>query len=270
MPVLALALDGNNRPAFTYSGTVNVTTTNTNDTFPSTVTFQNGYATFQVSFAAQGSDTLTITDTLNSKLTGQTTVKVTAPAVAAKYDIHLVPPTPSPVVPPIAVGGQPPSPISLMGVPNVPAGASVPVAVVALDSQNQPVTTYTGTANVIFSDKGTGAICPATVTFVNGLATFNVTFVTAGPQSVIVTDQTNPSLTATLNVNVVVPAVAAKYDISSRAARHPGRTAPGAGFADRSAKCSGGHLGHGGRGGPGCAEPPGHGLHGDGERDILR
>ena len=42
---------------------------------------------------------------------------------------------------------------------------------------------------------------------------FNVTFVTSGPQTVTVTDETNPSLTATLNVNVVVPAVATHFAV---------------------------------------------------------
>ena len=84
----------------------------------------------------------------------------------------------------------------------MPAGVPVAVDVTALDGFNKTATGYDGTANVTISDTGTGVSYPATVTFVSGAATFNVTFVTAGPQTVTVTDPTNPTaFTATLKVN---------------------------------------------------------------------
>ena len=200
MPVIATALTGKNFPAFGYSGTVNVSTTNSSDVFPATVTFQNGFATFRVTFAtANTPDTLTITDSKTATLTGEVLVNVGAQAVATKYDIDLVSSTPAPWAAPTVLGPQ--GLTSPTWAPNVVAGASVPVTVTALDSQNNPVTTYADTANVAISDTGTGAAAPSTVTFADGSVRFDVTFVTPGAQSVTVSDQTNtPALTGTLPV----------------------------------------------------------------------
>ena len=85
-------------------------------------------------------------------------------------------------------------------------GTAATVQVVALDAQNQPVTTYSGTETVTCSDTATGATWPQTVTFVKGVGTFQVTFATTGKQTITVTDKTK-SITATLNVNVVTPGV---------------------------------------------------------------
>ena len=95
------------------------------------------------------------------------------------------------------------------GTPNVPENTAVPVAVMALDAQGRPDFTYNGTANVVVTNGGTST--PATAQFQNGFATIKVTFTAAGAESVTVTDQTTPSLTATLNVNVVNPSVVTKY-----------------------------------------------------------
>ena len=156
VPVIATALTGKNIPAFGYSGTVNVSTTNSSDVFPATVTFQNGFATFRVTFAtANTPDTLTITDSKTATLTGEVLVNVGAQAVATKYDIDLVSSTPAPWAAPTVLGPQGLTSPTWRQT-SLPA-QSVPVTVTALDSQNDPVTTYADTANVAISDTGTGA-----------------------------------------------------------------------------------------------------------------
>jgi hypothetical protein len=165
---------------------------------------------------------VTLTDaSVTPNLTGTVTVNVGAEAVATKYAIQLVSPTPIPVtpfpgMPPVTLGPQ--APPSATWAPTVVAGTSVPINVVALDSQNDPVTTYDATANVTSTDPSANAIpnasVPATATFSGGSTTFDATFVTAGPQTITFTDQTNTSLTASQNVNVVNPVTPTKYVIS--------------------------------------------------------
>jgi hypothetical protein len=221
VPVQVVAMDAQNHPTSNYSGTANVTTSNTSDLFPSSVTFKNGSAVFQASFAAQGSDTLTVTDQTTSTLTGQATVSVTAPAVASQYAISILPPTAA-----ASKTAQPLPPPAPMGTPTVPTGTAVTVQVLALDAQNQPVTNYSGTEAVTCSDTATGSTWPATVTFVNGVGTFQGTFATTGKQTITVTDTTN-SITGTLTVNVTAPAVASQYAVSILPPAPPVQTSPG-------------------------------------------
>ena len=162
------------------------------DLLPKTVTFKNGCAVFQASFAAPGQDTVTVTDQQTSTLSGQATVNVTAAAMASQYAISLLPPSP---------GGQ-------FGTPTVTTGTAVTVQVQALDAQHQPVTDYSGTEAVSCSDST--ASCPTSVTFVNGVGTFPVTFTSTGTPTITVSDTTN-DITGTLKLNVVAPAVATQY-----------------------------------------------------------
>ena len=209
VPVQVVALDANNDPTSNYSGTAAVTSSNSNDLLPTTLTFKNGCATFQASFAVPatvpGQDTLTVTDQATKTISGQATVTVTAAAVASQYAISILPPT--------TAAGQPAGPVGQFGAPTVATGTAVTVQVQAVDAKGQPVTDYSGTEAVTCTDTGTGASCPTSATFVNGVATFQVTFATTGKQSITVTDKTN-SITGTLNVNVTTPAVATQYAIS--------------------------------------------------------
>ena len=69
---------------------------------------------------------------------------------------------------------------------NVPNGSPVNVLVRAEDAQGDFASSFSGTASVSSSD--TAATIPSTVTFNHGFATLQVTFVTAGSQSLTLTD----------------------------------------------------------------------------------
>ena len=75
------------------------------------------------------------------------------------------------------------------------------VKLVAVDSSGHTVTSYDGTADLVSSD--TKATLPSSVTFINGVATFQVTFETAGSQSVTATDSAMSSLTGSATTTVV-------------------------------------------------------------------
>ena len=173
--VRMFALDANDNVVRSYSGTVKLTSTDAAATLPATVTFNNGVATFQVTFATAGSQTLTATDSSDATLTGSVTTIVAAPVVASQYSVRLQ--------------------------QRVRSGVPATVQILALDSSGMIVRSYSGTANVTSSD--TAATLPATVTFQNGVATFQVTFATAGSQTVTATDSSASSLTATATTNVV-------------------------------------------------------------------
>ncbi len=179
-----LAEDGQNHLLSTYTGTANLTSSDSGATLPATVTFANGQATFQVTFATAGAQTVTATDSANASPIGTASTNVAAAAVATHFVVYLAPGTTT--------------------------GTPVTVRVVAEDAQNHLVTNYAGTVNVTSSDAS--ATLPATVTFTKGQATFfQATFNTAGEQTITLTDSANGSLTGTASTNVATPAAATHF-----------------------------------------------------------
>ena len=96
--------------------------------------------------------------------------------------------------------------------PNTTSGDSVNVQVIAENAQNHLATGYSGTATITSSDAS--ATVPATVTFQNGHASFQATFVTAGPQTLTLTDNSTSTLTGAASTNVAAPAVATHYAVA--------------------------------------------------------
>jgi hypothetical protein len=102
------------------------------------------------------------------------------------------------------------------------AGSSFSVTVKALDGSGNVVPGYTGTVH--FTSTDPSAVLPADYTFTGGDAgshTFSVTLKTAGSQTIIVTDRSSVTGSATVAVS---PAAASKLAIGQQ----PMTTAPGA------------------------------------------
>ncbi|MCY2987767.1 MAG: dockerin type I domain-containing protein, partial [Planctomycetota bacterium] len=153
--VQLVALNAENHLVDSYSGTANLTSSDATATLPASVTFEHGRASIQVTFATEGSQTLTVTDANDATLTGQATTNVLAPAVATQLAVLLP--------------------------ENVPSGVAVTVQLVALDAQRHLVSNYSGAVSVASSDAT--VTLPASVTFEQGRASFVVTFATAGSQT---------------------------------------------------------------------------------------
>lgn len=187
-----VATDDQNHLLSNYTGTANLSTTDTGATLPATATFQNGRASFQVTFATPGQQTLTAVDSTNSSPQGAATTNIAVAAVATHYVVLLPHGT--------------------------TAGQAVTGAIVAEDAQNNVVWNYTGTANLSSSDSG--ATLPATVTFNHGYATFKATFAAGGLQQVTATDSANSTVTGTATTNVAVAAAVTHYVVLLR----PGAT----------------------------------------------
>jgi hypothetical protein len=75
------AFDAYGNVATAYGGTVDFTSSDTLATLPAATKVTGGTGTVSVSFKTLGSDTLTVTDSVNSKLTATVTVAVTANAL---------------------------------------------------------------------------------------------------------------------------------------------------------------------------------------------
>ncbi len=184
--VQVLAEDASNHLAGSYSGTATITSSDSGATLPASVTFDNGRASFQVTLATLGQQSITVTDNATSTLTGSATTNVAAPVTATHYAVYM--------------------PSGAM------AGKAVTVQLVAEDAENHFVAGYSGTANLFSSDSG--ATLPATATFQNGHASFQVTFAAAGLQSVTATDSTTSTLTGSASTNVVAAPTATHFVIS--------------------------------------------------------
>jgi hypothetical protein len=98
------------------------------------------------------------------------------------------------------------------------AGTAVQVTVTAVDSSGQVVPGYTGTIH--FTSTDGAAVLPADYTFTaadNGVHTFNVTFVTAGSQTLTVTDPLL-GITGTMTSITITPTAASQFSVVAPAA----------------------------------------------------
>jgi FG-GAP-like repeat len=82
-------------------------------------------------------------------------------------------------------------------------GIARPITVVGRDVFGNIATGYTGTVHITSSDPA--AVLPADVTLVNGTATFNVTLMTVGTQTITAIDIGDPTFTATLSSDATPP-----------------------------------------------------------------
>jgi sugar lactone lactonase YvrE len=102
------------------------------------------------------------------------------------------------------VGAYTPTGLSITGLPtSVTAGAQQTISVTVMHNSTV-VTTYTGTLQISSSDPNV-VITPSTYTYTlanAGVATFTITFKTAGSQSLAFTDTVNSSLTGTAQTMV--------------------------------------------------------------------
>ncbi|HVC98929.1 MAG TPA: hypothetical protein VND64_35015 [Pirellulales bacterium] len=180
--VEVVALDASNHLVQGYTGTVQLTSGDSAATLPSSYTFSasdHGVHRFQVTFGTTGSQTVTAADTADN-LTSTVTLVVNPAPVATHF--------------------------AVLAHANAASGTAVNVIVVALDASNHPVSGYTGTVH--FTSGDSAATLPADYTFTagdHGYHLFQVTFATAGSETLTVTDTAASSLAGTITVNVQTP-----------------------------------------------------------------
>jgi subtilisin family serine protease len=192
--VTVRALDATNTTDPSYTGTVHFTATDGQATLPVNYTFtaaDQGVHTFMATLRTAGSQTLTVTDTNTSSLTGSTMVPVN-PAAASSLEIRLP--------------------------ANSTAGIAFDATVAVRDPYNNLVPAYRGT--IRFSSNDSQASLPAAYAFTasdGGVHTFanGVTLRTAGSRTVTAAD-TGAGLSGNGSV-VVSPAAASRLEITAPA-----------------------------------------------------
>jgi hypothetical protein len=160
--VTVAAVDASGRPLTSLNGSASVSSSDSAANLPLVpVMFRNGRASFQVTFATAGNQSITVRSLDNSRLAATARTDVAAAAVATRFAMTL----------PRAV----------------PVGVPVTVTITALDAAGRGMPSHRGTATLTSTDPA--AKLPATVTFVNGRATVRVTFATAGKQTLSLSQQ---------------------------------------------------------------------------------
>lgn len=190
-----VAIDAAGRPAFGWSGSVKLTSSDAAATLPATATLVNGRAMVPVTFRTAGPQTVSVTDAVVPTLVGTVSTTVAQPRVAAK--------------------------ISLVMPAQTRAGMPTNVLAIAVDAAGRPVPTFSGTATVGSSDAAAGLpLVP--VAFKDGRASFAVSFATAGRQTVTVKSLDDAGVTGT-----AATAVTAAQTLASFLILMPPRSAAG-------------------------------------------
>jgi hypothetical protein len=180
--VTVTALSAFNSVVTNYTGTVTFTSSDPGATLPADYTFtagDNGSHTFPAggTLITAGSQTITVTDTANSNLTGSAALTV----LPGMFD-HL----------------------GLSGPNQVTADQPFTLTITMQDAFNNTVTTYVGTVTFSSGDSGHGL--PADYTFTaddQGVHVFNgVTLHDPGNQTIMVNDTTDSTLAGMLAVMV--------------------------------------------------------------------
>ena len=176
-----------------YTGTIRFTSTDPAAVLPGSYTFtaaNAGMHTFSGALKAAGGQSITATDTANSKITGAE-LGITVQPAAARL---------------LTVAGFPTS---------VTAGEPSSFTVVAYDSYGNIATGYTGT--IQFASNDSRASLPANYTFTAGDAgkqTFSAVLLTAGFHRLTATDTTTPSMSDSEYNIYVQPGAAASLNLT--------------------------------------------------------
>ncbi len=175
---IVVSKDSSNNTVTNYGGPLNFTSTDAQAVLPyGAATLVNGAAAFAAYFGTAGSQTITVTDSLN----GATASLSNPLSVIATH-------------------------LSIVAAPSsVNASSKVTVNVTALDPANNNVTAYTSTNSYggVLKINSTDAQANYTgntrCNMINGTGTFNVTLNTAGSQTINVVDLNFPGISGISN-----------------------------------------------------------------------
>jgi phospholipase/lecithinase/hemolysin len=184
---LVTALDQSGDTVPGYSGTVHITSSDTQAVLPADATLTAGVGFFAGVLKTAGNQTLTATDTTTSSIAGVSSAIEVAAAAANHF---LVTAAPLPTYP--GVPGAYPT-VANAAASFASTGSPVVFTVVAEDPFGNIAPTYNGTVG--FASTDTGAVLPANSTLSSGVGTFSATLATAGKQFLTATDITTPSIT---------------------------------------------------------------------------
>ncbi len=194
-PFTVTALDSFGNVATGYAGTVLTTTSDLAVLNGPSGTLTNGTGTFNITLVTPQVTTITATDSINTGITGNTTVTVASSFLAANHFSITAPSSP------------------------VQAGSAFTYTVTALAANNTVAGGYTGTVDFTTSDAH-GTFAPSSYTFTAAdtgvhVFTLGATLVTLGTQTITATDTTAaPTITGSTTVSVLAGA-ATHYTVTA-------------------------------------------------------
>ncbi|MGD0863517.1 MAG: hypothetical protein ABSA21_12320, partial [Candidatus Limnocylindrales bacterium] len=107
----------------------------------------------------------------------------------------------------------------------VTTGVQHTYTITAMDGSDVD-TGYSGTVDIACSDLDSSVVCPTNPSsFTDGVATVDVTLVTVGPQSITATDDSDASITGTIDVTVTAAGVATQLVFDAPASAYVGSPA---------------------------------------------
>ena len=168
-----------------YGGTVHFSSSDPAAALPADNTLTGGVGTFTATLQTAGSTSLTATDALTSSIAGSS-----SPISVSLAAVHLFISAPT----------------------TATAGTPFNFTVVALDSNNNLATGYTGTVHFAGTD-GRESL-PVDVTLTDGAGTFVATLDTAGTQLLTATDIATSNLAGTSNNIAVTGAAATHFSVT--------------------------------------------------------
>lgn len=180
----AVALDAAGRLVPSFNGSATVSSSDGAASLPLIeVSFRNGRATFAVTFATAGPQTVTVASLADAAMTATASTSVAAPPTLGSF-------------------------LVLMS-RRVDAGRPVSVTIVAVDAAQRPIPGFSGAAVLTSSDSA--ATLPASVNLVNGRASALVTFSTSGSQILTVRGGAAGAIVASAATQVVATPVATAF-----------------------------------------------------------
>ena len=187
--ITVTAQDAYGNTATSYSGTVQVTSSDGSAVLPAEGTLTNGLGTFSVTLDTSGNQTVTATDTVSGSITGVSGTIATAAAAATHFTV-----------------GAPATST---------AGTAFTIMVTAQDAYGNTATSYSGTVHFTSSDGS--AVLPADGTLTNGLGTFSVTLDTSGNQTVTATDTVSGTISGVSGTIATAAAAATHFTVGAPA-----------------------------------------------------
>jgi Bacterial Ig-like domain (group 3) len=192
--VTVAALDQFNNTATGYTGTVNLTSTDSQAALPSPgVTLSGGIGTYAAILKTAGTQTLSATDAAVASITGSSAA-ITVTGIAANH--FLVTPAALPSYPGVAAA-YPTTPNAATSFATT--GSALVFSVAAVDPFGNLASNYAGTVGFASSDTAAAGGLPANSALVAGVGTFSATLQTAGNQTITVTDTNNNSIAGASN-----------------------------------------------------------------------
>jgi len=192
------AQDQFNNPATNYAGTVSFTSSDGRAVFStSTATLTSGTGFFAATLKTAGSQTLLVSDTAASSISGSSSAITVAAAPATHLVVSIAPPPAYPGVP----AAYPTVPSAAASFAST--GVAVVFTVAAEDWYGNISPSYLGTVAFTASDTVTAVVLPPSSTLAAGVGVFSATLATPGNQIITATDISSPSITGASSAFVV-------------------------------------------------------------------